>query len=86
MVKGMIAIEQQNWDAALQYCRQAQEAFETLNDKLNTGRIHAVSAQLYLSRNQDPQDRSTALEHLLKAKEIFAQLEAKTELEKLPAL
>jgi tetratricopeptide (TPR) repeat protein len=86
MVKGMIAIEQQDWDAALQYCQQAQETFEALNDKYNTGRIHAVYGQLYLSRNQDPQDRTLALGHFSQAKEIFVQLEAKTELEKLPAL
>jgi tetratricopeptide (TPR) repeat protein len=86
MVKGMIAIQQQEWDAALQHCQQAQEAFLALHDKYNSGRIHAVCAQLYLSRGRDPDDRSTAREHLAQAKEIFEYLEAKTELEKLPVL
>jgi len=84
MVKAMIEIQRRNWDAAEQYCRQAQEAFEELSDRYNTGRIHSVCAQLYLTRNQDPQDQAAAQEHLLEAQTIFAYLEAKTELEKLP--
>jgi tetratricopeptide (TPR) repeat protein len=86
MVKGMIAIERHNWDAALQHCRQALDAFEALGDRYNTGRIHAVCARLYRSRDQDTGDRSTALEHLSQAREIFGHLGAQTELEVLPAL
>jgi hypothetical protein len=86
MVMGMIDIERRDWEAALEHCQQAREMFEELNDKYNTGRIHAVNARLYLARDQDPQDRAAAQEHLSKAREIFGQLEAKTELEKLSAL
>ena len=86
MVMGMIDIERQDWEAAQQHCRQARETFEELNDKYNTGRIHAVCARLYLARDRGPQDHTAAQQHLARAREIFGQLEAKTELEKLPAL
>jgi tetratricopeptide (TPR) repeat protein len=85
MIKAMIDIQRQDWDAAQRHCHQAREAFEELGDKYNTGRIHAVCAQFYLARNQDPRDQSIAQEHLAKAREVFGQLEARTELEKLSA-
>jgi tetratricopeptide (TPR) repeat protein len=84
MVKGIVDIQRRNWGEALEHCRYAHEVFEDLGDKYNTGRIHAVFGQLYLERHQDAEDRQTALQHLSKAREIFEQLEAKTELDRLP--
>ncbi len=84
MVKGIVDIYRRNWGEALEHCRYAHQIFEDLGDKYNTGRIHAVSGMLYLERNQDPEDRQNAQQYLSKAREIFEQLEAKTELDKLP--
>jgi hypothetical protein len=70
----------------LEHCQQACQIFEELGDKYNSGRIHAVYAQLYLDRNQDAEDRQNAQQHLSTAREIFGRLEAKTELDKLPNL
>jgi tetratricopeptide (TPR) repeat protein len=84
MVKGIVDIQRRNWDEALEHCQQARQVFEELGDKYNTGRIHAVLGTLYLERNQDAQDRQNAHQHLSTAREIFGQLEAKTELDKLP--
>ena len=84
MVKGIVDIQRRNWDEALEHCQQACQIFQDLGDKYNTGRIHAVYVQLYLERNQDDEDRENAEQHLSTAREIFGQLEAKTELDKLP--
>ena len=86
MVKGIVEIHRRNWSQALEHCQFARQVFEELGDKYNTGRIHAVYGQLYLERNQDGQDRQNAQHHIAVAQEIFGQLEAKTELGKLPVL
>ena len=86
MVKGIIDIQRHHWNEALEHCQRAREVFEDLGDKYNTGRIHAAFGQLYLERNQDAEDRQKAQHHLARAREIFGQLEAKTELDKLPGI
>jgi tetratricopeptide (TPR) repeat protein len=84
MVKGMVAIQRRQWDGALEHCGYAQQVYEELGDKYNTGRIHAVCGQLYLERHQGPADLDRAQRCFVTAREIFEQLEAKTELDRLP--
>jgi tetratricopeptide (TPR) repeat protein len=85
MVKGMIAVRNQAWDSASEHLEQAKLLFEELGDKYNVGRANAELASMRLQR-QEEQDRVVAKEHILAAREIFTDLGARGELEKLPAV
>jgi tetratricopeptide (TPR) repeat protein len=86
MVKAIVEIHRRNWDRALEYSHDAQKVFEDLHDKYNCGRIYAVLGQLYLERDQCPQDKARSLENLTRAEAIFRELGARTELDSLPTV
>jgi tetratricopeptide (TPR) repeat protein len=86
MIKALLATKKNQWDQALKHYDYAEQVFEELGDKHDLGRVYAGLGEMYLSRNQNPQDHQRAQEYVSKARAIFTELRAQNSLEKLPKI
>jgi tetratricopeptide (TPR) repeat protein len=83
MVQGMLATKRKSWAEAVELLEHAKHIFEQVGEKHSIGRVNAEMGALYLQRNLG-QDRELATKHVAAAREIFSDLGARSDLEKLP--
>jgi tetratricopeptide (TPR) repeat protein len=83
MIRGMVATKKGAWAEAMEHLEHAKNVFEELGDRYHLGRAHAELGNMHLERNQD-EDRAQAATYISTARKIFADLGARSDLEKLP--
>jgi tetratricopeptide (TPR) repeat protein len=85
MLRGMVATRQGAWAEALESLEHAKNVFEELGDRYNTGRANAELGVLHFCRDQG-QDHEQAQDYIATARKLFAELGARSDLEKLATI
>ena len=83
MVRGMVAAGEQMWADALTDLERARDIAQETGHRYGLAKTQAQLAALHLQRGGDG-DRQRATQYSAAARELFAALGAKTDLERLP--